>query len=136
MDRFSKEERSILMSKIKTTGTDIELALRECVRPLWSVERYRMNVRSLPGKPDIVFPKSRIALFADGDFWHGRGFKTWKDKTSPFWQIKIAANISRDRRDTKALKKLGYTVMRFWGKEIKKYPDKIRLKVFASLCSG
>ena len=59
------------MKKIGTKNTDIEKLLGHIVRPFWKIERYRKNVETLPGKPDIVFPKSKIAIFADGDFWHG-----------------------------------------------------------------
>ena len=133
MDRLSKKERSILMSKIRTSGTDIELALLQCVRPLWSIERYRKNVRSLPGKPDIVFPKSKVAIFADGDFWHGRNFDKWKEALPEFWQKKIASNIVRDVRDTKVLRKMGYKVLRFWGSQIKKNPKLIRQRILSAV---
>ena len=86
MDRLSKQQRSALMAKVRVKDTDIEKLLGEIVRPFWKKERYRKNVKSLPGKPDIVFPESKIAIFADGDFWHGKGFKKWKSEISVFWR--------------------------------------------------
>lgn len=124
MDRFSKEERSKLMSKVRVTGTDIEKHLLQCVKPLCTKERYRRNLQTLTGKPDIVFPRSKVAVFADGDFWHGKDFSKWRRRVPPFWQKKIASNIKRDAAQIKALKKLGYKVLRFWGSEIKKNPQK------------
>jgi DNA mismatch endonuclease Vsr len=125
MDKFTKEVRSAMMSRVRTSGTDIELGLLKSVRHLWRKERYRANVKNLPGKPDIVFPKSKIAIFADGDFWHGKNFNKWKKKIPKFWQKKISLNMARDKRDTKNLISAGYRVLRFWGSVIKKRPDKV-----------
>ena len=108
------------MAKVRVKDTDIEKLLGEIVRPFWKKERYRKNVKSLPGKPDIVFPESKIAIFADGDFWHGKGFKKWKSKIPVFWRKKIAGNILRDRLQDKALRKAGYRVLRFYGSKIKR----------------
>lgn len=124
-DVFTPKKRSEIMSLVKTKGTDIEDKLCEIVRPLWKIERYRKNVSNLPGKPDIVFVRSKIAIFADGDFWHGRDFKKWRKNIPKFWQKKILSNVNRDSRQTKELKKLGYKVLRCWGSDIKK-----RRKVF------
>lgn len=110
------------MAKVRVKDTDIEILLREAIRPLWKKERYRKNVRSLPGKPDVVFPKSKVVIFADGDFWHGKNFKKWKSGISLFWRKKIAGNMQRDRLQTKALRNAGYRVLRFYGSEIKRNP--------------
>lgn len=118
MDRFTKKQRSILMAKVKTSNTDIENILNDIVRPFWRIERYRKNVKTLPGKPDIVFPKSRIAIFADGDFWHGRNFGDWRKKIPAFWKRKISLNVRRDRSQSVRLKRLGYRVIRSWGSDL------------------
>ena len=133
MDIFTKEERSKLMSGIQTVGTDIEKNLLECVKPFWKKEQYRKNVKKLPGKPDIVFSKSKLVVFADGDWWHGKVYKQIKDKIPPFWQEKIASNIARDKKHNKQLKKMGYKVLRFWGSFIKKHPGKVIKKIRENL---
>lgn len=108
------------MAKVRVKDTDIEKILGETIKPFWKIERYRKNVKSLPGKPDIVFPKSKIAIFADGDFWHGKDFKKWKSGIPTFWRKKISGNIQRDRLQVKALRKAGYRVLRFYGSKIKR----------------
>ena len=125
MDRLTKTERSILMAKVGTKNTDIEKQLCDIVRPFWKTERYRKNVKTLLGKPDIVFAKNKIVIFADGDFWHGKDFKKWKSKIPVFWRKKIAANILRDRFQDKALRRAGYRVLRFYGSKIKRNPEYI-----------
>jgi DNA mismatch endonuclease (patch repair protein) len=122
MDSLSKQQRSALMAKVRVKDTDIEKLLGGIVRPFWRKERYQKNVKSLPGKPDIVFRRSKIVIFADGDFWHGKNFKEWKSEIPFFWQKKIADNISRDRFQNKALRKAGYRVLRFYGSKIKQNP--------------
>lgn len=117
------------MANVKTAGTDIELLLLKCVKPFWKVERYQKNFRRLPGKPDILFLKSKIAIFADGDFWHGKNFKLWKSRIPQFWQVKITRNMIRDREHNKLLKQTGYIVLRFWGSDIKKYPYRVASKI-------
>ena len=119
MDTLTKKARSSLMAKVRVKDTDIEIILGKLVRPLWKIERYRKNVSTLPGKPDIVFPRSRIAIFADGDFWHGKDFKKWKLRMPLFWRKKIGGNIERDRLQNKALRRAGYQVLRFYGSKIK-----------------
>lgn len=129
MDKFTKEARSALMKKVGTKNTDIEKLLTGIVRPFWKIERYKRNVASLPGKPDIVFVKNRIAIFADGDFWHGREFKKWGARIPDFWKSKIASNIKRDSRQIRELRKGGYRVLRFWGSVIKKHPERVEAKI-------
>ena len=114
-----------IMSSIKSKNTKPELLLR---RGLWSKGlRYRVNVKNLPGKPDVVFTRAKIAVFCDGDFWHGnnwkiRGMSSLEEELarySEFWQIKIRRNIERDKENTKKLQLNGWTVLRFWESEIK-----------------
>lgn len=133
MDRFTKEQRSSLMAKIRVKNTDIEKILGDAVKQFWGTERYKKNVKNLPGKPDIVFPKSKLVIFADGDFWHGKDFKKWKSKIPIFWRKKIAGNIQRDRLQVKALKKAGYRVLRFYGSKIKRNPQSVEKKIRESL---
>ncbi|MFC2105751.1 DUF559 domain-containing protein, partial [Candidatus Bipolaricaulota bacterium] len=82
--------------------------------------RFRKHVRTLPGTPDVVFTKVRVAVFIDGDFWHGYRFPQWKESVSPFWQEKIAKNRARDRRNFARLRRIGWKVIRLWQHEIER----------------
>lgn len=123
MDRLTKEQRHKNMSNIKSKDTGIEVRLR---RALWEKGyRYRKNSCQLPGKPDIVLAKYKIAIFCDSEFFHG---KDWEDlkkqlrkgKNAEFWIKKIARNREHDEEVNKRLMFMGWTVIRFWGKDIKK----------------
>lgn len=118
MDVLTKEQRSYCMSRIHGKNTKPELMLREC---LWKFGfRYRLHYR-LPGKPDIVFPGKRIAIFVDGCFWHGCPVHGVRPKTNKrFWREKINGNIERDERNTTQLTANGWTVLRFWEHDVKK----------------
>ncbi len=114
-----------IMSAVKSKNTKPELTLR---RALWSRGlRYRVNVKSLPGKPDVVFTKAKLAIFCDGDFWHGhnwaiRGLTSLEeelDQYSPFWREEILSNIRRDKEHTARLEAEGWTVIRIWESSIK-----------------
>ena len=104
------------MSRIKGRDTKPELALR---RALWAVGlRYRLRVK-LPGKPDMVFPSARLAVFVDGCFWHGCPVHAVRPETNvAFWESKISGNVARDREVTDELTAAGWNVFRFWEHEI------------------
>src|SRR5260370_27528374 len=89
--------------------------------------RFRKNVSTLPGKPDIVFRRAQVAVFCDGDFWHGRNWrhlftKLKKGTNAPYWCRKILANMARDRRSTRQLRKEGWSGIRLWQSVIKANP--------------
>ena len=111
------------MSRIRAKDTSIELLLRHA---LWARGlRYRKYVKDLPGKPDIVFTKYKIAVFCDGEFFHGKDWDNLKEtlqkgNNPDFWISKIARNMERDRKNDTDLAALGWTVIRFWGKTIKR----------------
>ncbi len=125
-DVMTKEQRSKNMKNIKSSDTKIEKILRKA---LWANGyRYRKNVVSLPGKPDIVLPRYKIAIFCDGEFFHGKDWIVLKPKlknsnNSECWIDKISKNRQRDETVNKELTYLGYTVIRFWGNDIKKNTD-------------
>lgn len=106
----------------KKTDTACERALRAA---LWAAGyRYRKNVSALPGQPDIVFPKARVAVFCDGDFWHGRDWESRRRKlkagsNADYWLAKIQRNMERDRETTARLESQGWNVLRFWESEIR-----------------
>ena len=114
-----------IMAAIPSKNTRPELALRKA---LWHKGyRYRVNVKKLPGKPDIVFSTARVAVFCDGDYWHGhnwaiRGLPSLEDELagySQFWRDKILGNIERDHRVTSELESSGWTVVRIWESDVK-----------------
>lgn len=121
MDNHTLEQRRKNMRAVKCKDSDIELMLR---RELWSRGlRYRKNVKYITGKPDIVFLGKKIAVFCDSEFWHGYDWENRKNDIKTrrdFWIPKIERNIARDKEVNKILAEEGWTVLRFWGKEIKK----------------
>ena len=114
------------MRKIHSKDTSIELLLRKA---LWHKGyRYRKNYKALPGSPDIVLTKYKIAIFCDSEFFHGKDWEKLKlqlekGKNSEFWINKISKNIERDEKIEKELNFMGWTVLRFWGKDINKNVD-------------
>ena len=83
--------------------------------------RYRLNYKALPGSPDIAITKYKVAVFVDGEFWHGYKWSDRKNKLKAnreYWIEKIEENIARDRRNDEKLKELGWTVLHFWEKEV------------------
>ena len=81
--------------------------------------KFRKHDKSLPGRPDIVFPKERVAVFIDGDFWHGWRLPAWEHKLSKFWRDKLHANRRRDRRNFRKLRTSGWKVIRIWQHQLK-----------------
>ncbi len=118
------EERSKLMSRIRGTNTKPEKALRKA---LWALGvRYRLNVKKLPGKPDIVIGKHKLAIFVDGEFWHGYDWKAKKPKIksdAEYWVKKIEGNMARDQNNNEKLRSQGFLVLRFWEQELRKDID-------------
>lgn len=122
-DVLTKEQRKKNMQNIRSSDTKIEVILRKA---LWeSGYRYRKNYKKLPGRPDIVLTKYRIAIFCDGEFFHGKDWdelriKLQSSNNSEFWISKIENNIKRDVDNNRKLEEKGWVVLRFWGNDIKK----------------
>lgn len=118
------EQRSKTMSRIRGKDTSIEILLRKELYRRGI--RYRKNYKKLPGRPDIAITKYKIAIFCDGEYFHGgpdweeRKKKIAKGANADYWIAKIERNIERDIEKEQQLKYLGWTVIRFWGKDIKK----------------
>lgn len=114
------------MQNIKSKDTAIEVLLRKA---LWKKGiRYRKNFQALPGKPDIAITKYKIAIFCDGEFFHGRDWEVLKPRleksnNSQYWISKISKNRERDDQVNKQLLFRGWTVIRFWGNDIKKHTE-------------
>lgn len=126
MDNLTPEQRRKNMQHIKSKNTSIELALRKA---LWDKGyRYRKNYAAIPGKPDIALTKYKIAIFCDSEFFHGKDWEVLKPRlekgnNSEYWVKKISRNMERDDEINKQLLFLGWTVIRFWGKDITKNTD-------------
>lgn len=121
MDNHTPEQRRKNMQAVKNKNSKIEILLRE---ELWSRGlRYRKNSTKILGKPDIVFIGKKIAVFCDSEFWHGYDWEHKKDEIKTrreFWIPKIERNMQRDVEVTQGLEEQGWTVLRFWGKDIKR----------------
>lgn len=115
------EQISFNMRRVKNKDSTIELALR---KELWNRGlRYRKNVKSVYGKPDIAFIGKKIAVFCDSEFWHGYAWEIAQDEFQSrrdFWIPKIERNMQRDREVNEKLRSEGWIVLRFWGKQIKR----------------
>lgn len=125
-DVLTPKQRRKNMQHIKSSNTKIEVLLRKALRQ--KGYRYRKNYKELPGKPDIALTKYKIAIFCDGEFFHGKDWEILKphlerSNNSEFWISKISRNRERDEEINKKLLFLGWTVIRFWGNDIKKNAD-------------
>lgn len=121
MDNHTPEQRTKNMKAIKNKGSKIEIMLQ---KELWHRGlRYRKNAVNVYGKPDIVFIGEKVAVFCDSEFFHGYDWENKRNEIKSnrdFWLPKIERNIQRDIEVTEKLKSEGWTVIRFWGKDIKK----------------
>lgn len=119
MDNLTPLQRTKNMRAIKSTGTKAEIHI---AKALWHLGyRYRKNDRTVFGKPDLTFKKSKIAVFVDSEFFHGKDWPICKTKiksNQEYWYKKIERNIARDNEVNKYLTLTGWTVIRFWSKEI------------------
>jgi len=115
-DNLTPSQRSYCMSRVKNRNTDIERCIATGLHRRGL--RFRRHVRDLPGSPDIVFPSAKVAVFVDGDFWHGFRFPAWESSVSDFWRDKIVANRARDRRNFRRLQRMGWEVLRLWQHDV------------------
>jgi DNA mismatch endonuclease (patch repair protein) len=105
------------MSRIRSRDTVIEMEIRRGLHQRG--HRYRTHAKWLPGSPDVVFTRWRLAVFIDGDFWHGYRFVEWKAKLAKKWRDKIARNRERDRIRREELRSQGWIVVQIWEHEVK-----------------
>jgi len=126
-DIMSVEKRSALMGRIRGTNTGPE---RKMAAALEALElAWESHARDLPGRPDFVFREAQVAVFVDGDFWHGWRFPAWRHKLSEKWEKKIQATRLRDRKNHRRLRRMGWIVLRFWEHSIKQDVTTIAIKV-------
>lgn len=118
----TQEQISYNMRQVKNKDSEIECLLR---KELWARRiRYRKNVTKITGKPDIVFIGKKVAVFCDSEFFHGYDWENKKNEIKSnrdFWIAKIERNMQRDAEVNEVLQAEGWTVLRFWGKDIKKH---------------
>jgi len=136
MDKLTKEQRRKNMQAVKSTGSKIERILAGLLRN--KNIRYNKNVKSIFGKPDFVIKNSKLVVFCDGEFWHGKDWKVKKKEhksNKKFWFNKIERNIERDKEVNKKLKKQGWEILRFWESEIEKTPDECINKIMKKIKS-
>jgi DNA mismatch endonuclease, patch repair protein len=128
---------SRIMAAVKGKDTEPERLLRGALFRLGL--RYRLHGKGLPGRPDIVFRGARVAVFVDGDFFHGggwkqRGFASFEEQFSrwrnpSFWMEKIRGNVARDEKATAELRRLGWKVVRIWESDVRKSPERAAARV-------
>lgn len=114
-DTFTPEERSRIMAKVQSENTTVELKVRSLLHRLGY--RYRLHAKSLPGKPDIVFPRRRKVIFVHGCFWHQHeGCERTKRPTSniDYWNKKLDRNVARDQTNLLVLQEQGWDVLVVW----------------------
>jgi DNA mismatch endonuclease (patch repair protein) len=117
-DNLTVSQRSYCMSRVRNRNTGLERIV--CKRLRRRGIRFKTHVRDLPGTPDIVFHKQKVAVFIDGDFWHGYHFPKWESQLPLFWRNKISLNRSRDQCNFRKLRRMGWRVVRVWGHDIEK----------------
>lgn len=133
MDKITKQQRSLNMSKIKSKDTKPETLVRKVLRDLGF--RYRLHSSSLPGKPDIYIPKYKAALFIHGCFWHQH--ENCKRKSMPksnieYWKPKLEKNVERFKMQSKELRNQGYSIILVWECKIKNL-EQLRINLTAEL---
>lgn len=114
VDVLTTEQRRLNMSRIKGKNTKPELLIRKRLHARGL--RFRLHRKDLPGRPDLAFPKTKVAVFVNGCFWHGHGCALFKQPATrnSFWQEKIAKNVARDKRALQDLKVIGWRSLTVW----------------------
>lgn len=125
MDRMSKEDRSELMSKVRSSGNlTTEVAMARIMR-LHGISGWRRHLRLLSFRPDFVFRREKVVVFIDGCFWHACPEHGSRPKSNAeFWRSKLESNVARDRRADMELVDSGWKVVRFWEHSVKRHPSR------------
>ena len=131
-DKFSKQKRSEIMSKVRNKDSKIEILLR---KELWrNGFRYRKNSTKYFGKPDIVLPKHQTVIFVDSCFWHGcKKHGSMPQTRREFWETKISRNKARDKEVSRFYKKEGWNIIRIWEHDIAGDLSSLLKKVFKKI---
>jgi len=135
MDVFNKQKRSEIMSHIRSKNTKAEVLVFRYLnrRGIYFQKHYKKAA----GSPDIALPRKKIAVFIDGDFWHGYRFDSFKDRLpKKYWLEKIESNIKRDMRNRRFLRKDGWKVLRVWEHELKRKKMEYTMDKVISFLNG
>ncbi len=116
-DHMTPEQQSRAMSRVRLKNGPLEKRVQKELKAMGL--RYQSNNRSLPGSPDIVLRGNRVAIFVDGNFWHGWRLPSWEHKLSDFWRNKLRTNRARDQKNFRRLRRLGWRVCRIWEHQAK-----------------
>lgn len=118
-DHVSPETRSAIMRAVKSRGAKSTEKRLRAMLVASGIRGWKMNADHLPGKPDFIFPKEKVVVFADGCFWHGcsRCYRR-PHSGQAYWDAKVLGNIARDRRRRGQLRRMGWSVIRLWEHEI------------------
>ena len=125
-DIFTPQKRSWVMSRIRSKNTSIDMAMKRMLSDAGA--RFVMYPK-MDGNPDFAILSRKVAIFCDGDFWHGYNYRNGKKPTRGYWRNKIEGNMRRDRRVSQRLRYHGWSVLRFWEHDIMKRPAKCRGKI-------
>jgi DNA mismatch endonuclease (patch repair protein) len=117
-DVFSKKKRSEVMSQIRSKNTGIEIMVFKFLRS--HKIYFQKHYDKIKGRPDIAVPSKKIAVFIDGDFWHGWKFNRRKERLPEYWRVKITNNMLRDARRRRSLRKNGWKILRVWEHDLEK----------------
>ncbi len=110
------------MSRIRAKNTGIEKTVFSYLRK--EKIYFQKHYDKIAGKPDIALPSKKLAVFINGDFWHGYRFFEWKERIpQEYWRSKIENNIARDKKNYRKLRRMGWKVLRIWGHDIRKNPE-------------
>lgn len=132
-DHMTSEQRSRAMKRVKLKNGSLERIVQQELKARRL--KFRRHVRSLPGSPDIVFYGSKVAIFIDGDFWHGWRLPAWELSLSAFWRDKLRKNRARDRRNFRKLRSRGWKVIRLWQHQIASNLEVSIAKVMGTVAS-
>jgi len=125
-DIFTPEKRSWVMSRIRGTNTKIDLKMKKIL----SQQHHKFQMYpKMYGNPDFIIKRKKIAIFCDGDFWHGYKYLEKKKLKKKFWRDKIEENMRRDRRVSSKLRRDGWSVLRLWEHDVEKRPDACRKRI-------
>lgn len=129
-DIFTPEKRSWIMSRIRGTNTKIDLKMEELLADMgYNFEMYP----KMFGNPDFILKRKKIAIYCDGDFWHGYKYYEKKKPSTKFWQEKIEKNMTRDKKYSQKLRRQGWSVLRFWEHDIEKNPEKCKRRIISKV---